>query len=597
MLMSRGGYDDGGASSGEDENGAPSDPPSSEPELPSDDDSDYGKPKKKSPKKKAPAKKKGAATGGKKKKATPRGKISPAKTPASKRAKKYNYDSDEIEEDDDDGDDYQPAAKKKGGGGAKKKSAKRSIDFDQYSNTPKGGKKRKAGGAAAGGRSSGRSPAKKPRYNDDEDSDIEEVEEVIKRPSIIKKKGGAKATKAKPAPKSASKSKAKNKKGPKNKASKYYDPSESEVEDESEEEEEESDDEPARYMPKKGAYLSSKKQMKTAKSKPAPPPKPKLPPISEMVVESIKALKDPPRRGSSLRSIKETIEMNWPVDLKKYNDKIKKYILNAVETGEIIRTKGKGVSGKFTVPGLKVKKKKRKNKLGKAFDEDEVEYKPKETERAKAKEDAQVELERAREERRILEEKKLEERANRPVKPQAPRKTEYEVEKIQGIKEHKDGSTTYLVKWVGFNKPTWEDENNVQGCQDLIDAYMIVKEKKDREKEEFIRNAEEKGNYEVAKIVDFKKKISGKREFLVRWKGYTWEDDTWEPEENLDCVELIDRFMMDYENAKNFGGRERLRVAPKRIERLEYASNARQRKRGAFRVNYADMDDDYGDYE
>ena len=61
--------------------------------------------------------------------------------------------------------------------------------------------------------------------------------------------------------------------------------------------------------------------------------------------------------------------MNWPVDLKKYNDKIKKYILNAVETGEIIRTKGKGVSGKFTVPGLKVKKKKRKNKLGKAFDE------------------------------------------------------------------------------------------------------------------------------------------------------------------------------------------------------------------------------------
>ena len=84
---------------------------------------------------------------------------------------------------------------------------------------------------------------------------------------------------------------------------------------------------------------------------------------------------------------------------------------------------------------------------------------------------------------------------------------------------------------------------------------MIVKEKKDREKEEFIRNAEEKGNYEVAKIVDFKKKMSGKREFLVRWKGYTWEDDTWEPEENLDCVELIDRFMMDYENAKNFGGR------------------------------------------
>ena len=60
--------------------------------------------------------------------------------------------------------------------------------------------------------------------------------------------------------------------------------------------------------------------------------------------------------------------MNWPVDLKRYSDKIKKYIINAVETGELIRTKGKGASGKFTVPGLKIKKKKRKNKLPKSLD-------------------------------------------------------------------------------------------------------------------------------------------------------------------------------------------------------------------------------------
>ena len=69
----------------------------------------------------------------------------------------------------------------------------------------------------------------------------------------------------------------------------------SEVEEEEEESEE--DDEPA-YMPKRGAYLQSKKQAKKQ------PPKPKLPPISEMVIESIKALKDHPKKGSSLRSIK-----------------------------------------------------------------------------------------------------------------------------------------------------------------------------------------------------------------------------------------------------------------------------------------------------
>lgn len=41
--------------------------------------------------------------------------------------------------------------------------------------------------------------------------------------------------------------------------------------------------------------------------------KPDLPPVSEMVIESIKALKDPPRKGSTLRAIKETIGLNWPV--------------------------------------------------------------------------------------------------------------------------------------------------------------------------------------------------------------------------------------------------------------------------------------------
>ena len=41
--------------------------------------------------------------------------------------------------------------------------------------------------------------------------------------------------------------------------------------------------------------------------------KPELPPVAEMVIESIKALKDPPRKGSTLRAIKETIGLNWPV--------------------------------------------------------------------------------------------------------------------------------------------------------------------------------------------------------------------------------------------------------------------------------------------
>ena len=139
----------------------------------------------------------------------------------------------------------------------------------------------------------------------------------------------------------------------------------------------------------------------------------------------------------------------------------------------------------------------------------------------------------------------------------------------------------------------------MQDCQVLVDAYMILKQKKDREKEEFIRKTEAEGNYEVAKIVDFKKnKISGKRQFLVRWKGWGPDGDTWEPEDNLDCPDLIDKFMANWDNMADLGPRE-LRVAPKKIERLEYASNARQAKRGGgFRINYADMEeDDYFDGE
>uniref|UniRef100_A0A171AR68 Chromobox protein-like protein 1 n=1 Tax=Triatoma infestans TaxID=30076 RepID=A0A171AR68_TRIIF len=48
--------------------------------------------------------------------------------------------------------------------------------------------------------------------------------------------------------------------------------------------------------------------------------------------------------------------------------------------------------------------------------------------------------------------------------------------------------------------------------------------------------------YEVECIVDAKKK-SGKREFLVKWKGYGPKQNTWEPASNLNCPKLLSAFL------------------------------------------------------
>ena len=53
--------------------------------------------------------------------------------------------------------------------------------------------------------------------------------------------------------------------------------------------------------------------------------------------------------------------------------------------------------------------------------------------------------------------------------------------------------------------------------------------------------------YEVEKILS-KRKRYGKVEYLVRWRGYTAEEDTWKKEENLgNAQEAVEDYEKEYE--------------------------------------------------
>ncbi|CAI8057524.1 Chromobox protein homolog 3, partial [Geodia barretti] len=62
------------------------------------------------------------------------------------------------------------------------------------------------------------------------------------------------------------------------------------------------------------------------------------------------------------------------------------------------------------------------------------------------------------------------------------------------------------------------------------------KRKAPREVEE-----EQEEVFSVEKIVS-KKIVGGKTLYLLKWKGYDSDENTWEPEENLDCQDLLEEF-------------------------------------------------------
>uniref|UniRef100_T1L3U7 Chromo domain-containing protein n=1 Tax=Tetranychus urticae TaxID=32264 RepID=T1L3U7_TETUR len=129
---------------------------------------------------------------------------------------------------------------------------------------------------------------------------------------------------------------------------------------------------------------------------------------------------------------------------------------------------------------------------------------------------------------------------------------EYSVEKILD-KRIRNGEVEYFLKWEGYSEDdnTWEPARNVN-CYDLIAEYErnnpnrpagneipadILRSCRRIE----IRDDSEEEEYAIEKILD-RRVRSGVTEYYIKWKGYSESDNTWEPECNLNCPEMIQQF-------------------------------------------------------
>jgi hypothetical protein len=113
---------------------------------------------------------------------------------------------------------------------------------------------------------------------------------------------------------------------------------------------------------------------------------------------------------------------------------------------------------------------------------------------------------------------------------------------VEKILDHRrlHGTIYYRVRWEGYTAKddTWQPRETLN-CPELLKEYneKIEKEIMHREEEKLKaqENAKKSNNeYEVEAIINkrsFKSKKTGnvRTKYLIRWKGWGEEGDTWEP--------------------------------------------------------------------
>ncbi|XP_034249602.1 chromobox protein homolog 3 isoform X2 [Thrips palmi] len=195
----------------------------------------------------------------------------------------------------------------------------------------------------------------------------------------------------------------------------------------------------------------------------------------------------------------------------------------------------------------------------------------------------------------------------------------FEVESILDSRV-RHGKQQFKIRWKGYGPAddTWEDEENVDS-PDLIAAFLKGPSKSVKSPPKKKKTASPKGKkrvnsaepktkplkkakssdptnddsdaeYEVSKIMDYVELKDGTRQFLVRWKGFSAKQNTWEPEANLNCQDLIEKFLA-LEQEKEDISRE-TRVVRKQVYKYnpELTKRSSHRTSTKKRISYHDLE-------
>ena len=162
------------------------------------------------------------------------------------------------------------------------------------------------------------------------------------------------------------------------------------------------------------------------------------------------------------------------------------------------------------------------------------------------------------------------------------------------------GLKEYLLKWkaqwkgCSVEKATWESEETMD-CEEMISEFEsalydnsgIIVEKEDKknsdedsemnsykESEMNSENSESESDSNgplliVEKILKSRNRMGCKevKEYLLKWKGFSVEESTWETEDNMDCKEMICEFEFEKKQKKLLKARKDLKLPTNDYER------------------------------